>query len=283
MRRQGEWDKIEVAHRTVDVQTLPAKLNHGLEYVVSQTIVFNEGNYRYIPGVFQYSAGVAAEPGFTVERAMLARPLPLLEGFQVIEQHLAAIGRPITAFCACEMRSPAPFTESGFVAFNKDYVQTLDGWGLYRNGDNPVARTNVCPEHQPPTVPSLYAFSYTVPATVTSGGFIVAGSGETKEGQGDYRNTIVRLGDTSPEAMREKMRFVVDAMHQRLTALGFDWDDVTRSNVYTVHDIGALVGDELVARGVAQRGFTWLLSRPPVVDIEFEMDLGGARSELVLS
>ena len=64
-------------------------------------IVFAPGGYRYISAVFQYSSGVAAEPGFEIERARLARPLPIAEGFALVEAHLKAIGRPSTAFAAC--------------------------------------------------------------------------------------------------------------------------------------------------------------------------------------
>ena len=240
------------------------------------------GGDRYINGVFQYSAGVAANPGFVIERALLREPLPLQDGFDLIERHISGLGRPMAAFCACELRSPEPFSEQGFVEFNRQYVQTLDRWGLYRDGANPVARTNVCPEFDPPPVPSLYAFSYTLPAVGAADSFIVAGSGETQEGQGDYRNTIVRLGDTSVDAIRDKTRFVVNVMQSRLEALGFEWRDVTRTNVYTVHDIGSLAVSELVERGAGRRGFTWHHCRPPVVDIEFEMDLGGAGREIVL-
>jgi hypothetical protein len=257
-------------------------VNGMVEEIMAEVSTFQPGGYRYLKGVFQYSAGVAAEPGYAIERALLSRPLPLLEGFALVEEHLASLGRPVQAFCACELRSPEPFTEQGFVEFNRQYVTTLERWGLYRDGDNPVARTNVCPEVDGPAVPSLYAFSYTVPSDLTTGGFVVAGSGEAAEGKGDYRDSIVRLGETSSEALREKMRFVVGTMHDRLTGLGFDWPDVTRYNVYTVHDIGALVEEELVAHGAAGRGINWFFSRPPVVDIEYEMDLGGARREIVL-
>jgi hypothetical protein len=249
---------------------------------VAEIVPFPPGGYRSIKGVFQYSAGVAAEPGFAIERALLATPLPLQAGFEAVEAHLAALGRPTTAFCACELRSPEPFSEQGFVAFNRMYVQTLERWGLYRDGENPVARTNVCPEHDKPDAPSLYAFSYTVPSDAGPGGFIVAGSGETREGEGDYRNSIVRLGDTSPDALREKMRYVVSVMEGRLEALGFGWRDAVATQVYTVHDIGALVEDELVKRGATQRGFMWHFSRPPVVNIEYEMDVIGAARQIVL-
>lgn len=120
---------------------------------------FAPGGYRFVPGPFQYSAGVAAEPGFEIVRARFLRPVALVEGFAAIERHLASVGRTPLAFCQCELRSPAPFTEEGFVSFNRAYVGTLERWGLIRDGVNPVARSNVCPELDKPPVPSLFAFS----------------------------------------------------------------------------------------------------------------------------
>ena len=125
---------------------------------------FPAGGYRFISHQFQYSGGVAAEPGFRIERARFARSLPLADGFDAIEAYLARIGRSPTAFCACELRSPAQFTDAGFVAFNRHYVERLAAWGIFREEVNPVARSNVCPEIDPPTTPSFYAFSYTVPS-----------------------------------------------------------------------------------------------------------------------
>ena len=249
---------------------------------MADVVVFEPGGYRYIAGVFQYSAGVAAEPGFAIERARLARPVPLAEGFAAVEAHLAAIGRPSTAFCACELRSPEPFSEQGFVDFNRAYVQTLERWGIYKEGINPVARTNVSPEFDKPAEPSLYAFSYTVPSTAPRGGFIVAGSGETREGGGQYRDSLVRYGETSPDAILEKLRYVLGVMEGRLAALGFGWPDALATNAYTGHDIGPLVADEIVQRGAAPHGLTWHVSRPPVVNIEYEMDVHGPARQIVL-
>ena len=62
---------------------------------------FLAGGYRFISHQFQYSGGVAAEPGFRIERARFARSLPLADGFDAIEAYLAGIGRSPTAFCAC--------------------------------------------------------------------------------------------------------------------------------------------------------------------------------------
>ena len=148
---------------------------------------FPAGGYRFISHQFQYSGGVAAEPGFHVERARFARPLPLAEGFDAIQAYLAGIGRSPTAFCACELRSPAQFTDAGFVAFNRLYVERLAAWGIFRDEVNPVARSNVCPEIDPPTTPSFYAFSYTVPsANSAARSFVAAGSGEAREGGPSY-------------------------------------------------------------------------------------------------
>ncbi|MGH7094678.1 MAG: hypothetical protein ACREFB_14225, partial [Stellaceae bacterium] len=119
---------------------------------------FAVGGYRFLTHAFQYSGGVAAEPGFRIERARLARSLPLQQGFDAVEAHLKSLGRPFQAFCACELRSPAQFTDAGFIAFNRLYVQRLERWGIFRDDINPVARSKVCPEIAAPTEPSLYAF-----------------------------------------------------------------------------------------------------------------------------
>jgi hypothetical protein len=241
---------------------------------VVEAVDFTPGGYRYLPGVFQYSAGVAAQPGYAIERASFVSAKPLQEGFDAIEAILRARERPLAAFCACELRSPAPFSEQGFTDFNRHYVRTLERWGLYRAGVNPVARTNVCPRLDPPSVPSLLAFSYTVPVDAAAAGtFVIAGSGEARDGGASYRESIVRLGDVSTEGLREKVRYVVDEMERRLAALGVTWQDAVATQAYTVHDIGPLVRDELFARGAARHGLHWHYARPPIVDIEFEMDV----------
>lgn len=250
---------------------------------MSDVIGFPAGGYRYLKGVFQYSAGVAAEPGFEIERARCLRPVPLEEGFRAIEAHLTALGRPLTAFCACELRSPAPFTEEGFRAFNRAYVGILERWGIFRDEANPVARSNVCPEIAPPGTPSLYAFSYTVPARPGARpSFHIAGSGEVPEGKDSYRDHIVRRGDTSPAGLREKARFVLGEMERRLHALGAGWGQVTATQLYTVFDVYPVLAEEIVGRGAAPGGLTWYFARPPVVELDYEMDVRGVGREIVL-
>ena len=128
----------------------------------SPTIDFAPGNYRYVPSVFQYSSGAAAMPGYHIERVMFRKPVSLKQGFERIAALIQGQGRPLTAFCACELRSPAPFDDAGFKAFNEVYVGTLAAWGIYNaeTKANPVARSNVCPEIGGPPEPSFHAFSY---------------------------------------------------------------------------------------------------------------------------
>lgn len=251
---------------------------------MKEAVRFDPGGYRSIPSVFQYSAGIAALDGFEVERVRLHRPLPLTDAYRFVEQHLAALGRPTTAFAACELRSPAPFTDAGFTTFNRVYVQTLERWGIYTDGANPVARTNVCPLYDVPAEPVMFAFSYTVPARapVTRPSFVIAGGGEAAEGAGSYRERTVRHGETHPEALREKVEFVLGAMEQRMAALGLSWADAVHAQIYTVFDIGHLLGPCFGPRGALRPGVVWHYARPPVVGLDFEMDvLGPARTIVV--
>jgi len=135
-----------------------------------------------------------------------------------------------------------------------------------------------------PAEPSLYAFAYTVPGRTPAPTFIVAGAGELRD-RARGPEGIVRHGETTAEAMREKARFVLQTMQERLTALGGDWPRVTAIDVYTAQPIHALVLEEILraAGAAAIHGVRWFPSRPPIQGLEFEMDLRGVARELVLA
>lgn len=248
------------------------------------SLVFAAGGYRYVPGPFQYSGGVAAQPGYALERVRFTKPLPIAAGFEFIENYLKQIGRPLTAFAACELRSPAPFTEAGFIAFNRIYVGTLERWGIFANDNNPVARSNVCPEINPPAEPCFEAFSYTVQTKGSDqqASFVIAGSGEAIEGVSTYEGNIVRLGDTSADGMRAKADHVLGEMERRMQILKVGWHQATTTQVYTVCDFHSLLADNIIKRGAAPAGLTWYYARPPVVGLDFEMDLRGISVERTL-
>ncbi len=159
----------------------------------------------------------------------------------------------------------------------------LERWGLVRDGVNPVARTNVCPELDKPASPSVFAFSYTVPAQVGERAcFLSAGAWEMPDGPSNFREYIVRRGDTSADGMREKARFVLTELEKRMTALGFGWADTTATQVYTVHDLHSFLAEEIVGRGAARVGLTWHYARPPVSDFDYEMDTRCVNREIVI-
>jgi hypothetical protein len=74
----------------------------------------------------------------------------------------------------------------------------------------------------------------------------------------------------------------MDLMESRLHGLGADWPEVSAIDVYSVHGIDEVLATVVLPRvGVAaRRGVTWYHTRPPIVEIEYEMDLRGVRTEL---
>lgn len=237
-----------------------------------KTTQMEAGGYSFIPALLRYSAGVGALPGYQIERIRFSDVVPLRQGFERIAALLKAQNRPLAALCACDLRSPEPFNEQGFADFNSVYAGILREWGIVDGDINPVARTNVSPEIGAPTEPGFHAFSYTVPSTDGQRTFVIAGSGEVPEGKDNYRDHIVRRGETDAEAMREKARWVIGEMERRMAFFDAGWQDTTSVQIYTVHDIHPFLGDELVSRGAGRHGLTWHYTRPPVIDLDYEMD-----------
>lgn len=243
------------------------------------------GGYRFLPGIAPYSCGVVSSPGYEIIHATFQTPVPYRTGFERIAEHLKECGRPNAALCGIELRSPRPYSFAGFAKFNGEYAAILKSWGLFENGMNPVPRTNVAPAVAPPTEPVLYGFSYTQPAeNALAPTIIVAGGGELPEGA-LAREAIVALGDTSPSGLMTKARFVMNLMANRLRGLGGDWSIVTAVDVYTVHPIEQLLPDVILGPigAAAVHGIHWHYSRPPIDDIEFEMDLRAVRCEIRLA
>lgn len=239
--------------------------------------------YRFLPGIPAFSSGVVALPGFEIIHATLEAPRPWRDGFARIERHLAEQKRPRTALCGIELRSPAPFTFEGFARFNEGYRALLAEWKILVGDDNPIPRTNVAPVVAAPAEPSLYAFAYTVPGTTPTPTFIVAGAGEMRDRvQGTAG--IVRYGESTPDAMGEKARFVMGTMQERLRALGAAWSQVTVIDVYCKPPFDAGMVEEVLrpAGGAAIHGVHWFPSLPPIQGLEFEVDMRGVQREVIV-
>ncbi len=239
------------------------------------------GQYRFLKGIAPYSCGVVAHADHEILHVTLARSLPWRVGFQRIEQFLADAHVARTALCGIQLRCPAPYTMREFSQFNDQYLAVLKEWKLLLGGVNPVARTNVSPQNDPPSEPELFAFSYVKESPlITVPTFLVAGAGELREGILKEQN-IVRKGECTSDAINEKADFVMDVMTQRLDQLMCRWEQVSRVNVYTIHPVDDVLETIVLPRlGPSRRhGVHRYHARPPVLDIEFEMDMRGVRSE----
>ena len=247
------------------------------------TQIFAAGGYRFIPAVFQYSGGVAAEPGFGIERVTFRKPVPLAQGFERVAHDHQGRGRPLTAFCACELRSPAPFTDDGFRAFNEVYVDDAGQLGHLRRRQQdqsgraqqrlPGARTS---RPSPRSTPS----AFTVAASANGADL----RGRRQRRGARRRRQLSRAHrpprrDQRPTAMREKAR--LRAGRDGAAACGcsgFGWarhHRRPRSIPCTI--CYPFLADEIVRRGAARHGLTWHFCRPPVRGLEYEMDCRGVR------
>lgn len=242
---------------------------------------FKPGNYRFIvsPGG-PFSSGVAAMPGYALRRVRFAHPIPMADGFAFIKAHLEREGRPITALAACELRSPAAMTIEQFQAFNGEYLKTLHQWGCKAGEINPLARSNLAPITEIPSEAMFFAFTYTVPEAGASGDFLISGKPEIRDGVTTDR--IVGGRDVSLKGLETKARFVMNAMRERVDALGCDWAAVTAAQIYTVHDIRPLLETVFTEYSVSQIGLSWYPAWPPVIGMEFEVDVRCVRTELVI-
>lgn len=247
----------------------------------SNLVVNPKGSYRFLPGIEPYSSGVVAEPDWEIVHAALAHPLPWRDGLTSVRKYLEAAGRSHHALCGVELRCPEPFSMDGFIAFNRRYRAVLEEWDMLVDGVNPVARTNVAPVESAVRESVIYGFSYTIPSDVKRPTFVVAGGGELRGAL--VAKNIVRAGDTTEEAMMEKAQCVVDIMCERLSQLGNN-ALVSHIDVYTAHSLTRPLV-QVVTRGIpssASVGLHWFYTRPPILDIEFEMDMRGVVQDIVV-
>lgn len=244
--------------------------------------IHEAGNFRFIQGGY-FSMGVAALPGYELHRVRFRQPQPLEDGFRKIAAYLRGKSRPLEALAACELRSPAPLKRSDFEQFNKHYIDLLVSLGFSGQPPYPIGRSNLAPLYNPPTEPSLFAFSYTTPVDQKSSirpvDFFISGKPENIEGQpgGVYGGT-----DVSAEGLKSKAAYIVQALRQRVVQLGAEWSSITTSQIYTVHPIEAVIPSVFAGSGLTNTGLTLFPSHPPVLGMEFEIDVRAVSRELVL-
>lgn len=245
----------------------------------------SRGNYHFLRGGAAYSNAVVADPGYGIVNVTFLNPLPVADGFDFMADYLKQQGRPAQAACAIQLRSPRPLTFEAFGAFNGEvYRPALEKHDLLVDGVSPMTRTNVAVEIDPPAQAVLYAFGYTAldPASSGARDFVLAGVGDLLDDPNT--RTIVRAGETSDDAMREKAAYVVDALRKRMASLDLNPNDCTAFNIYTAWNVHPYLRAALLEpMGRAQMGgVRWYFTRPPIAGLEFEADVRRARREVYL-
>lgn len=231
----------------------------------------SSGSFRYIPGGEAYSAGVAAESGYQITGLGFQRALPLDAGFARLDEELGRRGLPASALVGVELRGPQVLDLDGFGEFNGRYRELLADRGLFDGEYNPVARTNVVPVRSAPVEPAISGAFIVQPAARGGVDFVVAGCGEIIGGM--RRENVLALGDVSRSGMSAKIRAVIERLQVVVGILGASPDDPTIVNVYTAHEVDGLA--DLLADGfpaITANGITRYFAKPPVADVEFEMD-----------
>lgn len=241
-----------------------------------------KGNYKFIKGRNPFSSGAVADVGYHIVHAAFETLLPLDVGFVLIEEHLHSAGRPMNALSGVELRIPRALSLAEFKAFNSGYVQRLAKWDIQVGDLNPVARTNVAAEVNPAPEPSVFGFSYTVPANHRRPTWILSGAPEVKVVEG--ARTVVAPGDISREGMRQKIAQVLDSLNVLLEEVGATWAEATSIGVYTVQDIHPYMENLLLSEvsSASARGINWQYARPPIDDTEFEVDVRRVFQELIV-
>lgn len=248
---------------------------------MTDVVNFAPGDFSFLvaPGG-PFSAGVRANDGFALHRARFDRPVPMMEGFERIRQHLQARGRPLTALAACELRSPKPMSVAEFQAFNGEYLKPLHEWGCRIDKVNAPARSNIAPITEVPTESMFYAFTYTVAEEGSSGDYLISGYPEIKRDASGSRTFGGR--DVSLKGLDAKARYVMQELRDRVSALKCDWGGVTGCQVYTVHDFRPVLETVFSELGLSQIGTAWFPGWPPVNDMEFEVDVRRVRTEIII-
>jgi hypothetical protein len=241
----------------------------------------HQGNYCFLKGIGPYSCGVVAMPGYEIVHVRLMQPLPLHLAYEQIVRRLDQQGRPVQALCGMQLRIPAALSFEGFKDFNQEYQQKLMELGLFLDNVNPLARTNIAVPALGIKEPMLHAFSYTIPSDTQTSTFIVAGAGDLRDQTDLSPGAIVRPGETSEDALREKATVVMQVIQERLSGLQAQWNLVSCVDIYTTYPLHPFLADTILKpMGKASwHGVNWHFGEPPIQGLIFEMDLRGVRKE----
>lgn len=234
------------------------------------------GGFAYLPSTGRtFSRGVIALEGFVLRRISLMDPLPMESGLDFAAEFIRAEGRPLEAFCGCELRVLKRLSREEFSDFNRRYIAALRSSGFPTDPSNPAARTNMVPATDPPRAAVLSAFTFAVPGTSLSTGpdFLISGKPELASDP----DRVIAPGDTSPSGIRMKAAFVLEELRRTVQELGAQWESNTVGQIYTKQSVADLEG-VFASAGLPLTLCTHVPGDPPVfgpddIPLEFEADI----------
>lgn len=239
--------------------------------------VSTDHGFAYIPLPSRpFSAGVIALRSHALVRVCPRAALSLQAGLALAASHLGAEGLPLGALAALELRMPAALSGEDFAAFNQRYTAALRESGFLAGDAIPIARSNMAPLFDPPAETRLHAFTYAAPRAGAGGlDFLISGKPEL-----GAAGTIAP-GNVSPSGIAAKARFVIAALQETTAALGADWHAITAAQLYTMHPLDGAMA-VLAECGMFTPGLTLVAGAPPVLGLDFEIDVRAVTTERVV-
>jgi len=131
-------------------------------------------------------------------------------------------------------------------------VKTLSTGVSTKDGANPVARSNVCPD-----IESAGGTRLSRLRLHDRRGECVTVLRDRRQWRGYPKEwgttaTISSVAAISvPRVCAAKARWVLGEMERRMAAFGMRWQQTTAVQLYTIHDVYPFLRDELVRRGAA--------------------------------
>jgi hypothetical protein len=240
------------------------------------------GGFWFLPAIRAYSAGVAADDDHEIVRASFREPIPWQTGIARAGRVVRSdFGRPPSAICSVELRSPRALSYGRFGAFNRSYVAALANAGIADADVTPTARTNVVPAGFGRDEPVLWAFSFTRQRTqaLPEPSYVISGAAESTTLSAQ---TVHRATEHSVEARADKARFVIELLTGRLEALELMPARGHTVSVYADWLPPAAAVDLILALAGSSSSFVYCRSRPPVEAVEFEMDVRRPIAEITI-
>ena len=233
---------------------------------------FAAGNYRFIPAVFQYSSGAAASSGFEIERVRFDSLVPLAEGFAAVAKYIA--GRGTAADLVLRLRvALAGGVHRGWLSrFNQHYVKTLAEWGLF-DGTDQSRRAQQCLPGDRPAQRAVVLRVLVHPAEQRH----VADLRHCRRRGSARRHRQLSRADralprSQPGRVEGEGRFTVRRNGAPARRVRFRLERHHGGAGLHRARFSSGCRRRTGAPGATRSGLTWHFARPPVVDLEFEMD-----------